>query len=87
MGNSVDIRNLTGLAGGEVITGPRTVTGDWNAIFCVDAVTLGASGITSNLDQSTSSLSSKALSTNATIFGRTSQIDITSGTVIAYTTS
>lgn len=87
MGNSVDVRNLTGLAGGEVITGPRTVTGDWNAIFCIDAVTLGASGISSNLDQSTSNLNSKVLQPNATIFGRTSQIEVTSGTVIAYTTS
>jgi hypothetical protein len=87
MGNSVDVRNLTGLAGGKVLTGPTTDTGDWNAVVAVDLVTLGASGITSNLDQTSFDLGGKVFQPNSTIFGRTTAIDLTSGTVICYTVS
>jgi hypothetical protein len=81
--SNVNIANLTGLNGGEVITGPRAVTGkQFQALFCVDAVTLGA--VTTNLDQSTDTLAGVQLSAGSTLFGLTTGVNVTAGTVIAY---
>ena len=79
---NVRVNNLTGLNGGEVITA-RAVTGkNYSAIYCVTAVTL--TSIVSNLDQSTSNLNGAAFPAGATIFGITTAISVSAGTVIAY---
>jgi hypothetical protein len=81
--SNVNVANLTGLNGGEVITGPRAVTGkQFQAIFCVDAVTINT--IQTNIDQSTDTLAGVVFPAGSTLFGLTTQLDLTLGTVIAY---
>lgn len=81
--SNVNVANLTGLGGGEVITGPRAVTNkQFQAVFCVDAVTITT--ITTNLDQSTDSLAGVTLPAGSTLFGLTTALDVGAGTVIAY---
>ena len=84
--SNVNVANLTGLNGGEVITGPRAVTNQqFQAIFCVDAVTIIA--ISTNLDQTTDSLGGVTLAAGSTLFGLTTALNVGAGTVIAYNKS
>ena len=79
---NVNIRNLSGEKGGEVITA-RAVTGKkYGVIQCVTAVTLNS--IVSNLDQGTDNLNGATFAAGALIYGVTTAIDIAGGTVIAY---
>ena len=83
MSGNINVRNLTGGQGGVVLRGTQTETGDFQAIQAIEASTLGA--CTTNLDQTTASLTNQAVPAGLTIFGSFSEVSITSGTVIAYT--
>ena len=79
---NVNIRNLTGMSGGEVVTA-RAVTGKaYNVVQCITSVTLNS--IVSNIDQSTDNLNGATLAAGTMIYGITSAIDIAAGSIIGY---
>ena len=82
MSGQVNVKNLTGGAGGEVVVGPRTVTGMFQTIQAIDAVTLGA--VSTNIDQTTDSLTGIVIPAGVSIFGTYKSVEITAGTAILY---
>lgn len=82
MSGNVNIRNLTGNQGGELVRGPRTVTGDFQAIQALSESVLGS--VTCNIDQSTDSFGNQTLATGVIIYGSYSSVTVNSGTVILY---
>lgn len=82
MSGNVNVRNLTGNQGGELVRGPRTVTGEFQAIQALSETVLGA--VVCNLNQSTDSFANQTLATGVIIYGGYSSVTVNSGTVIVY---
>lgn len=82
MSGQVNVKNLTGLQGGVVMSGNQTESGRFQALQAITATTLGT--VTCNLDQSTASLNGKIIPAGTMIFGDYTSIQITGGDAIAY---
>lgn len=82
MSGQVNVKNLTGGEGGEVVTGPRQVTGRFHAVQALDNVLLGP--CVCNLDQSTSSLNNLAIAPGVVIYGVYTSVTIAQGSAIVY---
>jgi hypothetical protein len=82
MSGQVNIKNLTGLQGGVVMSGNQTETGRFHAIQALTATTLGT--VSTNLDQTTTSLTGKTIPAGSMIFGDFTSIQTTAGDSIAY---
>lgn len=81
MGN-VNVNNLTGQNGGELVRGPRLVTGPITAIQCLDDVMLGP--VLTNIDQTTDSFTNQVIPPGVIIYGKYSSVTIAQGTAILY---
>ena len=82
MGNNVSIGNLTGLAGGQSAGANATVTGNFNAIQCVNDTIFTA--ITSNVD--TTALLNQTVPAGVILYGVVTAFTTGgSGLVVAYT--
>lgn len=82
MSGQVNVKNLTGQEGGEVVIGPRQVNGRFHAVQALDNVLLGA--CVCNLDQSTDSLTNLTLSPGTVIYGTYDSVTIAQGSAIVY---
>lgn len=74
---NVNVRNQSGLNGGECASS-GTLTGDFNAIQCITNATL------TTVNGNVSGLNGKTFSAGTIIYGRYTEITISSGTIIAY---
>ena len=83
--SNVAVTNQSGLQGGKVInSGSGATSGTWVGVQVVNDAVLSA--ITNNLDSS-ANLTGVTIPAGITIFGRTTEITVTSGLVIAYNSS
>ena len=82
MSSNINIRNLSGAQGGELVRGARTVTGEFQAIQALTETVLGA--VSCNLDQSTDALDNQTLAVGVIIYGTFTSVVVNSGTVIVY---
>ena len=77
---NVNVKNLSGVSGGQVIKANQTVEGDFMAVQCLTNCTF--STFDSNLANAVSNLGT--VPAGATILGRIKKITISGGVAIAY---
>ena len=77
---NVNVKNLSGVSGGQVIKGSQTVEGDFMAVQCLTNCTFTT--FDSNLTDAVANLGT--VPAGATILGRIKKITISNGVAIAY---
>jgi hypothetical protein len=80
--NNVNVRNLKGENGATVVPATKSATGSFGALQCITASQLSALG--SNYDQSLGSITGKSLPAGTVLYGRFTNLTVSSGLVMAY---
>ena len=80
--STVNVYNLSGQGGGALISGAKTLTGDFTCIQCVTDCTFSA--LTSNVSDPDSNLTSVTFPAGTQILGQHKSVGLATGSAIVY---